>query len=86
MLPIIGTVWNAIGGNKLLPYLLIAALGIAIVLLVYLQAYSAGGSAEKLKRTTESLNNHYKEVQRRAAIQAEKSADARARLAERWSH
>ena len=84
MLSIIATVWTALGGNKLLPWLLLTGLAVLLLAGIYLSASKSGATSEKLRRATESLNSQYREVQRRADIQATRTDVARDRLRQRW--
>lgn len=81
----LATLWNASGLNKFLPYLILAAIVIAIILSAYLQGKSAGTSGAKERQLNDWLNSQHKEAQARADRMATRTDVARDRLRQRWS-
>ena len=85
MITWVATLWNASGLNKLLPYMIVAALVIAIILSAYLQGKSAGASGAKQQQLNDWLNTQHKEAQARAERMAQSTDAARDQLRKRWS-
>jgi hypothetical protein len=84
MLSMLALMWQAIGGNKLLPYIVVVLILMVILCTVYLQGRTAGTTGEKTKRLGDSLNRLHKEAQDRARIESMSSSAAREQLRKRW--
>lgn len=85
MLTTLTTIWTASGINKLLPYLILAAIVVATVFAAYTTGRSAGGMNEKSKQLQDWLKTHSQEARKRAERMAIDSSTARKQLRDRWT-
>lgn len=84
MVSMISLLWQAIGGNKLLPYILLGMAICAIFVVVYWQGRTAGTDSAKTKQLQDSLKRYANDAQRKADIESLSSTVARHRLRNRW--
>lgn len=84
MTTMISLLWHAVGGNKILPYLALVALTVAVIAAVYYQGLTKGRAAVNTKQLKDSLNRYMNDARRKADIESLSTAVARDRLRNRW--
>lgn len=84
MLGVLNLLWNALGGNKILPYVLVTMGIFAIFAVVYWQGLTKGQANASVKQLNDSLNRYMNDARRKADIESLTTAVARDRLRNRW--
>lgn len=80
----ISLLWHAVGGNKILPYVLLVLLVLAAIAAVYWQGMTKGRASVETKQLKDSLNRYIDNAKRKTEIESLSSATARERLRNKW--